>query len=131
MHLNAVNNGDDVLETGEDADLEDLYQRLHIPKTWLKGHGYSSSKLNDEKWLKTLTVSIAKLRNSVEQHISVSSEWDASLDQLYIGTAALLLDRSGYVKKMMRRRKNTRGLFRHCKIRLIKQRVRPMPRKTK
>ena len=102
IHMKAVATGDNVLETGEDADLENLYERLPVPKEFLKAHDYSSGKLNDEKWLKAMTTSIAKLRNAVEQHVTVSSEWDCSLEQLYIGTAALLLDKSGYVKKIVR-----------------------------
>ena len=89
--LKASKDGEDVLETGEDADFEHPYQRLPLQKVWLTQQGYLPAILTEDAWIKTVTACILKLQEAVLQHLPQNSEWSATLDELYIGTAAALL----------------------------------------
>ena len=100
--LKASKDGEDELETGEDADFEHHYQRLPLQKEWLTQQGYVPAKLFQDAWIKTVTACILKLQQAVLQHLPQSSEWSASEDELYIGTAAVLLQKSAYVSRIFR-----------------------------
>ena len=98
----AVKLGDELPETGEDGDLENLYQRLPIQKSWLQKLHYETSSLNDDTWLQTVSAAISELQHAAVEHMCEKSNWTASPDEVYIGSSAVLLQKSSYVSKLLR-----------------------------
>ena len=58
--------------------------------------------MSDDTWLQTVSAAISELQHAALKHMREKSNWTASPDEVYIGSAAVLLQKSSYVSKLLR-----------------------------
>ena len=98
----AVKSGE-LLPTGEDVDLEQHFQNLPLQKHWLLQQEFTFTSFNDIEWLEKAMTAIRSLKDEVLTYLATRSKWIRSEEELYIGSALLLLENGPLLKHILKR----------------------------